>query len=356
LCKKTGQLSVKDEGILDLLRTFVDDMGKSLSEIIKPSKDVFNNYIKNVILKNCKERYPDFISKFEYSGNLYDNLITEGQDDDDVLVLVILKKKSNDVAPVLHQGYGEFKVQGPKYGLFSNDEKHVCPDKVRKWFFKIVREEAEKCEREYGLTIKISQPNENSRMKLDIKFDEPSSPENQLCLQAASDVGATKSSLTVNLVPAFEVEGKFFVPLKPINLLDSPNTNSKWRQSFPMEVKAILQDMDKDSGCRHDLYKVVNTILKREATFSNLLPHMKMLFVVFIKDSMKEWDKSKLGDKFEEYFNFLANLLKKKKLKHFWLKDVNLLSNIPDITLENMEKRLTRILNSDQERRKMLTY
>lgn len=356
----TSQLSINEEGILDLLRIFVDDMGKALSKDIRDLKDFFNKYVKDIILKECKDKNPDFISNFEYSGNLYENLMTEGKDDDDIRILVVLKKKNHDVGPVLHEGYGKFKLQGTKYDQFSDGEGFVSPEKMTKWFFKIIREEAENTAREFGLDMKISQPVKNSPMKLDIKISQQSCQEKQMCTntQAATNVWVKKSSLRVCLMPAFEVGGKFFVPLEPYCFEDSATTDAShnWKQSFSSEMKAILKDMDKGGGCRHELYKVVNTILKREPTFSNLVPHMKMLFITFIESSIKNWDKSKLGDRFVEFFSFLANLLENKKLQHFWLKDVNLLSSVPTMTLENMEKRVKHILSSDQEKQKILKY
>lgn len=357
----TSQLSINEEDILDLLRAFIDDMGKALSKTIRDSRDVFNKYVKDTILKKCKEKNPDFISTFEYSGNLYENLMTEGQDDDDVLILVVLKKKKHEITPILNEaGYGEFQLQGTKYEQFSDGKDFVSPEKIRKWFFKIVKEEAESSASEFGLDLKISQPVERSPMKLDIIIFQQSCQEKQMCArnQAASNVWVKKSSLRVCLMPAFEVGRKFFVPLEPHCFEDSAKSDAShyWKQSFSLEMKAVLQDMDKDGGCRHDLFKVVNTILKREPTFSKLLPHMKMLFVSFINDSNKNWDKSKLGERFKEFFSFLANLLENKKLKHFWLQDVNLLSDVPPMTLENMEKRVRRILSSDQEKQKILKY
>ncbi|XP_031556133.1 uncharacterized protein LOC116292926 isoform X2 [Actinia tenebrosa] len=357
----TSQLSIKEEGILDLLRTFIDDMGNALSKSIRDSRELFNKYVKDVILKRCKENYPDLISNFEYSGNLYEKLMTEDQDED-VVILMVLKKKSNDVIHMMHEGYySKFKVQGKRYESFSDSEGFVSPEKMRKWFFTIVREEAESCAKEFGLDIKISQPAKNSPLKLDIKISQENCQEKKLCLnaEAASNVWFKTPSIRVCLLPAFElVKRKFFVPIEPYHFEDSVTTkaSNNWKQSFSLEMKNILQQMDTDGGCRHDLYKVVNTILKREPTFSYLLPHMKMLFVKFIKDSTKNWDKSKLGDKFEEFFSFLAGLLENKKLKHFWLDDVDLLSNVPTMTLENMEKRVKRILSSDQEKQKILKY
>ena len=51
---------------------------------------------------------------------------------------------------------------------------------------------------------------------------------------------------------------------------------------------------------------------------------------------------------------FLRDALQCKDLKHFWITDLNLLADISAVTLGNMESRLTKILNSEQERSKVL--
>ena len=112
--------------------------------------------------------------------------------------------------------------------------------------------------------------------------------------------------------------------------------------------------MDKDNGCRHNLFKVVKTVLKREPTFSHLSSlHMKMAFLWYNSET-KDFSNDKLAERFIEFMEFLRNKLQENVLYHFWIKDVNLLSEISASTLENMHRRLTRLLNSEQERNKVL--
>ena len=113
--------------------------------------------------------------------------------------------------------------------------------------------------------------------------------------------------------------------------------------------------MDKDNGCRHNLFKVVNTVLKREPTFFHLSSlHIKMAFLWYSSET-KDFSNDKLAERFMEFMEFLQNKLQAKVLQHFWMKDVNLLSEISASTLENMHRRLTRLLSSEQERNKVLS-
>ena len=77
--------------------------------------------------------------------------------------------------------------------------------------------------------------------------------------------------------------------------------------------------------------------------------------LLWYKETTNDWGKDNLGDRFTEFVDFLRDALQKKVLKHFWIKDLNLLTDIPPITLENMHTRLSAILNSEQKISKLLT-
>ena len=118
--------------------------------------------------------------------------------------------------------------------------------------------------------------------------------------------------------------------------------------------KSLLKDMDKDQGCRHDLFKVTNTVLRREPTFSTLSSfHVKTALLRY-NQTTTEWKRERLAERFTGFVGFVRDALKCKDLKHFWITDLNLLAEISAVTLGNMESRLTKILNSEQERSKVL--
>lgn len=130
--------------------------------------------------------------------------------------------------------------------------------------------------------------------------------------------------------------------------------DTAWAKSYTFIQKSQLKDMDKDHGCRHDLFKVMHTILRRESTFSRLpSSHLKMA-LLWYNQRNGNWSKDKLAERFTEFVEFLRDALQSKALKHFWIKDLNLLSDISAITLGNMHTRLSRILSSEQERNKVL--
>ena len=139
-----------------------------------------------------------------------------------------------------------------------------------------------------------------------------------------------------------------------MHLSEGADLHTAWAKSYTFMQKSILKDMDKDHGCRHDLFKVVNTVLKREPTFSQLSSaHLKMALLQY-NDRSNDWGKDKLAERFTEFLEFLRDTLRGKLLQHYWVKDINLLSDISVTTLANMHTRLSRILSSEQERIKVL--
>ena len=118
--------------------------------------------------------------------------------------------------------------------------------------------------------------------------------------------------------------------------------------------KSLLKDMAKDQGCRHDLFKITNTVLRREPTFSPLSSFHVKTALLWYNQTTTEWKREQLAERFTGFVGFLRDALKCKDLKHFWITDLNLLADISAVTLGNMESRLTKILNSEQERSKVL--
>lgn len=131
--------------------------------------------------------------------------------------------------------------------------------------------------------------------------------------------------------------------------------DTAWAKAYTFAQKSLLKDMDKDHGCRHDLFKVLNSILQREPTFSRLSSFHLKTALLWYNHTTSDWGKDRLAERFTEFVEFLRDALQCRVLKHFWINDLNLLSDISASTLSNMQTRLSRILSSEQERSKVLT-
>jgi len=315
--------------LLQLLRRFLDNLNAPLSKEIKWSKEVVDQSLKDGVLKYSQEN-ADLISKFEYGGSLYENLKTIVPDGDDATILVVLKAKGFIASEVHEAGYAVIRsLENSPYKKFSNQDGLLMPVKFKNWLLKLVNSAMS------SMASKISSCSAGVKVQIRDQSKE----------------------LVVQLVPAFQLEHDHFVPPPSQHgyLPQGVIHETAWSKSYTLIQKKLLKDMDKDLGCRHDLFKVVNTVLQREATFSCLTSfHLKMALLWYNKTT-NHWSRDDLADRFSEFVAFLRDALQQKVLEHFWIKDLNLLTEISPTTLENMHTRLSTILNSEQKRMKVLT-
>ena len=125
--------------LLQLLRKFLNKLEAILSDEIKWSKEVIEEYMKNGVLKYCQDNSP-IISKFEYGGSLYENLKTTRPDEDNVIIHVVLKVKKGFVSfNVNSPGCATIKtVEGSPYKEYSREDGLLMPKKFKSWLFKLV--------------------------------------------------------------------------------------------------------------------------------------------------------------------------------------------------------------------------
>ena len=261
-----------------------------------------------------------------------------GPDEGDVIILVALKaKKGYITSDVNEAGYAIVKaLEGSPYKEFSNANGFLIPVKFKTWLFKLVNSAVQSITKEGASSVSLKVSSCSTGVKVHIQEQ--------------------SKALEVQLVPAFQLGIDYYVlpPTQHGYLPVGVAHDTAWSKSYTLIQKALLKDMDKDYGCRHDLFKVVNTVLQREPTFSRLTSfHLKMALLWYNKTT-SDWHKDGLADRFTEFVGFLRDALQQKVLKHFWIKDLNLLTDIPPTTVENMRTRLSRILSSEQERSKVL--
>ena len=137
-----------------------------------------------------------------------------------------------------------------------------------------------------------------------------------------------------------------------------PHANLLWRQSFSLNEKNMLQYMDKDDhGCRHELLRIVKTIIKSQRTSLGALEsyHAKSAFVHYVIENPNDWaGRNSLGKHFLGFLKKLQSFLEEENLPIYWQPDVNLREDIKPVVLQNMAYRLQRILNSEAEMNNIL--
>lgn len=70
----------------------------------------------------------------------------------------------------------------------------------------------------------------------------------------------------------------------------------------------LFKDMDKDYGCRYDLFKVVNIVFYRELIFFCLIIFYFKMVLFWYNKIINDWGKDKLGDRFIEFVGFLRDV------------------------------------------------
>ena len=320
--------------LLNQLRKFTNDRSKINSEANEWAKAAVEKYVRNGLIKACKQK-SELISTLEYAGSLHERLKTESPDDDDVIIMVLLKVKKKDFTSERRSKHVTRLKAGPdsSYHSYADTHGYILPEQITTWFFTLLQRTAAES---VDLPVKFKVINRDSVIRLEIHEK------------------SSGRSLPVSLVPAFCVDTEYF-SAGMVNQGGTADSATLWTKNFSLDEKRELQDMDKaDTGCRHDVLKVVKTILRSEPTFSQLSPHkFKMAFLLY-RDSVREWGKEVLHTRFLGFLNFLQEKLDSGSLVHYWCRNVNLLTGIPPITLKNMATRLRRIHGSVPERSKVL--
>ena len=212
------------------------------------ARSLVRDYIKDQIIKYCKQNSSLPILRIEYTGSVYERLKTEAADEVDIMVVLKTDKPLlwGDpevlVEDVGKAGYALLKARDDSRLLsYANSEGYIDPKRLRNgWFCSLVVR-----------AVNAFNRHANSDVTLKVRYHGP-----------AVQVDITEEQndvllLSVDLVPCFEIEkSQYFVP-KSSDPVHDPFSRLLWRQSFSLDEKALLKHMDKDdNGCRHELLRI----------------------------------------------------------------------------------------------------
>ena len=314
------------------------------------SRKLVKDYVENQVMMYCQKMSSIQISRLEYTGSVYERLKTEAADEVDVMVVLKTTKpwfwgdpevmvEDTDVP-----GYVRLKArEDSKLRKYAGPEGYINPERLRNGWF-------------YGLVVKAVRNFEEKYPRSDIEMTvRYHGPAVQL------DIFKKETSeflLSVDLVLCFQTgtDQSYFVAKRYTEQRYVSSPGLLWRQSFSLKEKALLRDMDRDSGCRHELLRIVKTIVNKEWSSLSRLEsyHLKTAFMHYIKEKPYYWDRYSLGKHFHEFLQHLYAYLEKGDLPHYWLPGINLLEDISPVVVKQMAGRIKRILNSDAEMNKIL--
>ena len=272
--------------------------------------------------------------------------------DDEVDVMVLLKTTSpwsrGDPEVMVEDtdvfGYVRLKARmDTKLCKYAGPESYVHPERLRNgWFYGLVQQaindfRSRSPRSDVDMVVRAHGP----AVQLDIFKKESGT-----------------MLLSADLVPCFQIGPDSFYVAKPYGgprYVSSPGL--LWRLSFSLKEKSILEYMDRDHGCRHELLRIVKTIVNREPSSLGRLEsyHLKTAFMHYINEKRQNWtNRNSLEEHFVGFLGEMQKALENGNLPHYWLGGVNVLEDIDEVVRKNMAYRLKRILNSEAERDRIL--
>lgn len=145
--------------------------------------------------------------------------------------------------------------------------------------------------------------------------------------------------LTSDPVPCFQIPTIGDIVAKPCC-----DAELLWRKSLSLKEKKMLKKMDEDGGCRHELLRIVKSIIQNRQTYFGKLKsyHVKTAFMHYMKKvGQNLCSNYALG----EFFLGFLEQLQRYFIPHYWLDGrVILLDDIDsEIAIDNMARDLENI-------------
>lgn len=325
------------------LRKFSVKYVKISEETTTRARRLVKDYVEDQIIEYCRQKSKIRILKLEYTGSFYERLKTEAADEADIMVILETPSTEIEVIESEVPGYVRLRARNsPMFLKYSSPEGYINAKSIRgPWFKSLVSRAVNR--------IKPKSP--YSEVRLVVRNHGPA---------VQVDVfrkGSDERYLSVDLVPSLQVDDRWYVPKPFKGKRYVFQDELLWRKAFSPKEKQFLASMDsEDHGCRHELLRIVKTIVKRPRTSLPLDSyHLKTAFMHYIEREGPNWvSGDALGKNFLGFLEELQRYLASRNLPHYWLIKVNLLDDFKEVVVMQMTNRLRRILNSDSRLDKIL--
>ena len=335
--------ATRGDSLTRKLRNYSVKYVKISEDELSDSRSLVKNYIEDQVMKYCRQNSTLPILRLEYTGSVYERLKTGAADEVDVMVVLQTTKSEVVLEDCGVPGYARLKARSDsKFRTrdYASAEGYLNPERLRNSWF-------------YSLVVQAVNNFRASNVNMVVRGHGPAV---QLDIFRK---GTNQKLLSADLVPCFQVgpDTSYYVAKPYKGRKQVSNRDLLWRQSFSLKEKGILEYMDRDFGCRHELLRILKTIVKTNPSYFGSLEsyHLKTAFMHYMKREAQGWcGESALEKHFLGFLRALQSYLQTGNLPHYWLRGVNLLEDINPVTTRNMADRLKRILNSDVEMNKIL--
>ena len=249
-----AQAQTKERGLLaKKLRKYSAKYVKISQDNTKYARRLVKEYIGDQIMIYCRKNSTLPISRLEYAGSVYERLKTEAADEVDIMVVLKTSKTEVVAEGSGVPGYARLVPRAnSNLCKYASDGGYINPERLLNgWFFSLVDQavsnyRARSQHSDIDMVVRAHGP----AVQVDIVKK-----------------GTDENLLSVDLVPCFFIRPDSFYVAKPYTGCRSVSSpDLLWRQSFSLKEKSLVKKMDKDHGRRHELLRIVKTIVNREPT------------------------------------------------------------------------------------------
>lgn len=271
--KKKKTKTMSSTGLNYQLRYYSAQHVKIQESDYKWANSLVDEYVKDEVLNYIRQNSDIPLRNLEYTGSQYERLKTEAADEVDVMV--VLDAKRHMTVEEVHEvpGWVKLRVHKPEspFLKYANSDNCILPEKMlSQWLYSIVTKARNAFQKKAASsTVSLTVRKHGPAVQLDI-----------------TELSSSKT-LSVDLVLAFGFDDHEFYVAKPFKIKNRNkhlpcSKDILLRKSFSTREKAKLKSMDNmDSGCRHELLRIVKTIVRNDSALKGKLTtyHLKTAFL-----------------------------------------------------------------------------
>lgn len=152
---------------------------------------------------------------------------------------------------------------------------------------------------------------------------------------------------TLDIVPAYKIDEELY-ELRPIRGYEVPDDKITWHRSFALQEKQMLCDGSKM------VLRVLKVLRKRLPDFGNFTSYQLKTVVLHEIDATKDWKEIMFWKRLVDVLARLDKHLEVRNLPHFFLPQINLLSNMDTDVMNDLRDRIQGIPTEESELRRFL--